>query len=258
MAAILKSFGYNIYDFEEHFVYHRHYWRRIFDGEAAVPIFKEMYKDVDAIMDMPSYIYWEQVAEAFPEAKVILVERDDEKWVNSLINMFKIIDTRVWFGWRARNNAITGPLLTLLKYSLSNTLGEIRPWFDEVFTLAFGPGAAKDSTYMSRDYMLRLYRAHNAHVRAHCSKERLLIYKMGDGWEPICKHLGVPVPKMDFPHANQKGGIVDDLMDGTGPGSARDLINKEIESRLRTFIVLVGACTALWYKKVEVAAMLGF
>ena len=63
------------------------------------PFFQEMFKDVDAIMDMPGYLYWEQIAEAFPEAKVILVERDENKWVESLIGMFKIIGDRRWFSF---------------------------------------------------------------------------------------------------------------------------------------------------------------
>lgn len=33
--------------------------------------------------------------------------------------------------------------------------------------------------------------------------ENLLIYKMGDGWEPICEFLGKPVPDAEFPWVNE-------------------------------------------------------
>jgi Sulfotransferase domain len=32
--------------------------------------------------------------------------------------------------------------------------------------------------------------------------ERLLVYEVGDGWEPLCRFLGVPVPDEPFPHVN--------------------------------------------------------
>ena len=35
------------------------------------------------VIDCPSYIFWREILEAFPDAKVILVERDPEKWVKS-------------------------------------------------------------------------------------------------------------------------------------------------------------------------------
>ena len=44
------------------------------------------------------------------------------------------------------------------------------------------------------DVLLSHYRAHNAAVQALVPKEKLLVYKIGDGWEPLCKFLGKPVP----------------------------------------------------------------
>jgi hypothetical protein len=31
---------------------------------------------------------------------------------------------------------------------------------------------------------------------------RLLVYRPGDGWEPLCRFLGAPVPAEDFPQLN--------------------------------------------------------
>jgi len=39
-------------------------------------------------------------------------------------------------------------------------------------------------------------------VRAHVPASRLLEYRAGDGWEPLCAALDVPVPDAPFPHAN--------------------------------------------------------
>ena len=32
--------------------------------------------------------------------------------------------------------------------------------------------------------------------------EKLLVYRLGDGWEPLCNFLGVPVPDVPYPHEN--------------------------------------------------------
>jgi len=46
------------------------------------------------------------------------------------------------------------------------------------------------------------YEAHNAAVRAGVDPRRLVEWQPGDGWEPICAALGVPVPADPFPHVN--------------------------------------------------------
>ena len=42
-------------------------------------------------------------------------------------------------------------------------------------------------------------------------KDKLLVYKCKEGWEPLCEFLGVEVPNVPFPHKNKAGSIFDDL-----------------------------------------------
>ena len=55
-----------------------------------------------------------------------------------------------------------------------------------------------------RDKMAAIaaYERHNAEVRADADPDRLLEWTPGDGWEPICDALDVPVPDEPFPHVN--------------------------------------------------------
>ena len=55
---------------------------------------------------------------------------------------------------------------------------------------------------ITRDYAIATYEAHVAAVKATVSPDRLLIYKIGDGWEPLCAHLNLPVPDVPFPRRN--------------------------------------------------------
>ena len=38
-------------------------------------------------------------------------------------------------------------------------------------------------------------------------KDRLLIYKIEDGWEPLCKFLDKPVPGVPFPRVNETKAV---------------------------------------------------
>ena len=40
-------------------------------------------------------------------------------------------------------------------------------------------------------------------VKATVPPERLLVHSLGDGWEPLCAHLGVPVPAQPYPSRNK-------------------------------------------------------
>ncbi len=51
------------------------------------------------------------------------------------------------------------------------------------------------------------YRAHYKNVRNITPPERLLEFKLSDGWEPLCKFLGKPVPDVPFPHVNDTNWV---------------------------------------------------
>ncbi|KAI9719514.1 MAG: hypothetical protein M1828_006221 [Chrysothrix sp. TS-e1954] len=48
------------------------------------------------------------------------------------------------------------------------------------------------------------YQEHYALVRRITPKDRLLEYKLSEGWAPLCNFLGKPVPDQDFPHLNEQ------------------------------------------------------
>jgi hypothetical protein len=52
------------------------------------------------------------------------------------------------------------------------------------------------------DVAMAAYERHNAEVRAGVPPERLVEWRPGDGWEPLCEALGLPVPEDRFPHEN--------------------------------------------------------
>ena len=70
MHAALKILGYKVYDYDENFYYLGKRWLKIMSEGGTKEDFYEMYKDVDASMDTPVCLFWEEMLEAFPDMKV--------------------------------------------------------------------------------------------------------------------------------------------------------------------------------------------
>jgi sulfotransferase family protein len=131
-----------------------------------------------ATVDWPACAFWRQLADANPGAPVLLSTRESsEKWWESYSGTILQAMTapvppedEAWMGRRA--------LMTDL---MPNTFS--RDW-------------------ETREGAIAGYERHNAAVRAAIPAERLIDYRAGDGWEPICAALGVDVPDEPFPHTN--------------------------------------------------------
>jgi len=69
-------------------------------------------------------------------------------------------------------------------------------------------------------------------------KDKLLILEISDGWDPLCKFLGVPVPDQPFPHKNKGGKIFDALQNH--PLMIR--YSREILATLSVYLTIGAYC----------------
>jgi Sulfotransferase domain len=68
--------------------------------------------------------------------------------------------------------------------------------------------AARFTTDWSDESAARIaYELHNARVRASVPADRLVEWQPEDGWEPLCRALGVEVPDTPFPHVNTRAAF---------------------------------------------------
>ena len=49
-----------------------------------------------------------------------------------------------------------------------------------------------------KDRLIQVFNAHNASVQHRVPQERLLVFRVQDGWEPLCAF-----PQLPFPHLNE-------------------------------------------------------
>lgn len=154
----------------------RPYGRREFD---------QILHDFHAVSDVGALAFVPELLEAYPEAKVLLVERDVESWYKSF----------------ERNNirAIWDPFTRAVSHLDRWTLSPIRATMDRWVQGCLDCHSADEMREKARD----IYRGHYALVRELTPKGRLLEFRLDQGWEPLCKFLDVPVPDEPFPRLNE-------------------------------------------------------
>jgi hypothetical protein len=133
-----------------------------------------------ASVDFPSAVLWRDLAEAFPDAAVLLSTRESAE---------------VW--WRSADATILATSRRHLTEGSDDPFAaEWHAMLRVMFDRAIGPDWDDPVAVMAA------YERHNAEVRASVPAERLIEYRPGDGWGAICERLGLPEPGTEIPHTN--------------------------------------------------------
>lgn len=200
MNEALTILGYECYDYMENYMYLGKDWSKIFREGGTKEDFRRMFENVDACMDVPSCYFWEEIHEAFPDAKIIFSERSSEDaWWKSF--------QAQW----AANQQITIKLMQYLSpsfYRMNNYgLAMCRCVFGLDLSDRFFWPAPKNELIFRK-----AYRTHNTYVMEKAPKDNLLVINYAEGWEPLCKFLGCPVPDVPFPHKNKNANITNEML----------------------------------------------
>ena len=155
---------------------HDEYWLGRLRGD---PIdWAELFADYEGIVDWPAVGYWRELIDTFREAKCILTVRDPAAWHASVM---KTIYPTIRAG-------LTSDRPRRQRMSEHNTSLIL----DGIFS-----GKAADASHA-----ISVYEAHNRAVQQAVPADRLLIYDVSEGWEPLANFLGVEPPEPAFPHRN--------------------------------------------------------
>lgn len=149
-------------------------WNEANEGRAD---FEAIFDGYKSAVDWPSAAFWKELADEYPDAKIILSSRSAESWYNS------ISDTILATVWAPENwppQAVEW--FKMVTKVLQRSLGDAR----------------------QKDELIATFHAHEAAVKAAIPADRLLVHQAKDGWKPLCDFLGVPVPDGDYPRTNSK------------------------------------------------------
>jgi hypothetical protein len=155
----------------------------------------ELLKGYHSACDMPIIGYYKQVIEKYNNASVIHTSRDAESWYKSMT------DTIFW----AIKPSPRRVLSMMIRLPFSSTLRKrlrILKFNGRMVEKFFG----KD--LKNKTKVIGNFNDYNQQVYKTVPKERLLVYDVKSGWEPLCKFLNVPVPLIPFPNSNTKDEFV--------------------------------------------------
>jgi hypothetical protein len=132
----------------------------------------------DAAVDWPACAFWRELAATNPDALILLSTRDSPErwWASMQATIVPAVKSRA-----------VSPDPALERHGLM-----VRELFQRTFSARWDEPAEA----------MAAYERHNDEVRRVADPARLLEWRPGDGWEPICGALGLPVPDAPFPHEN--------------------------------------------------------
>jgi hypothetical protein len=132
---------------------------------------EEVFKGYRATVDWPAATFWRELSEAYPDAKVILSLRPAAAWFAST-------------------------QATIFKPDYDDPKDDFQRMVSKVI------GDLFDRRMHDEARVIDVYNRHNETVQRVIPPERLLVYDVAQGWEPLCAFLGVPVPDGPLPKVN--------------------------------------------------------
>jgi hypothetical protein len=156
------------------------YWSCIAE-QQDVPTWDQVFDGYKATTDFPACNFYAELANHYPEAKVILTIRDEDSW-------FRSVNETIYTGWQLVPNWL--PRLVPRIGKLHNAISKL------IWNGTFAGRAGEP------EYAKAVFRAHNEAVQTTIAPNRLLVFQVSDGWQPLCEFLDVPIPEEPFPHTN--------------------------------------------------------
>lgn len=140
-------------------------WKALFTGYAAT-------------CDWPSCNYWREQLAVYPQAKVLLTERNPQQWHKSVMNT-------IW------PTTVTG---------LQSDDPRVRKGAQMAMEVIWEP--VFHGRIEEPEYAIARFLEHNQRVKDEVPASALLVYEPGQGWEPICDFLECAVPDVPYPSVN--------------------------------------------------------
>ncbi|KAL3482115.1 hypothetical protein BJX99DRAFT_217391 [Aspergillus californicus] len=151
------------------------------DPQLSAADFDEIIGHAEAVTDQPCAIFAPELIKAYPAAKVILNHRDVDAWYGSITALILPHARGFWY--------------------------HVLPWFqaDMYWAVQYTVHCFNKYFYDSLERNGKwVYEQHSATIKGLLvdEPERLLVWQVQDGWEPLCRFLDKPVPEEEFPSGN--------------------------------------------------------
>jgi hypothetical protein len=180
MQAAFQTLGYPCYHMKEVPKERGHLdaWHQLVTGQAPMS-WHDLFRRYEATVDMPACLYYKELMKAFPDAKVVLTVREPDRWYASFMTLHRFV------------NRLRGLGRVIPK------LGKMVRFTDALLEKTFAGS-------LDRDNCIRVFNEHNETVQRSVPPDRLLVFRVTQGWGPLCAFLGHDIPEgIPFPHLNE-------------------------------------------------------
>lgn len=177
---------------------HLDFWNKVAnDPPGKQHHWDEVFAKYTASVDNPASCVWKELLAAYPDAKVLLTlhPRGPEYWYESTMDTIYFTESM----WQFRFLALLTPFARKMHNMTSKLIWQ----------------RAHQGTMKDKAAALARYQEHIEEVKATVPADRLLIFTVDQGWEPLCKFLGVGIPKTEFPNVNDRKEIKKTIADIT-------------------------------------------
>ncbi|MGR3291064.1 MAG: sulfotransferase family protein [Paracoccaceae bacterium] len=138
-----------------------------------------MFEGFASQVDWPASYFWKELSAYYPDAKVILTDRDPEAWYESIRHTILPASE---IGRHEDPDPVNRKASEMM-YQIA---------LEKIFKGRLG----------ERNFAIKKMRAHRQEVIDTIPPERLLVFNITEGWGPLCTFLGVGTPAAPFPRGN--------------------------------------------------------
>ena len=150
-------------------------WQAAAEGQPVD--WGELFAGYNAAVDWPACSFYAQLMEVYPQAKVLLTVRDPEAWYESVMHTI----------YPSSTEEAASPDARAHRHMVKTLIWQ----------------GTFDGRFNDKQYALAVFEQHNQEVKNSVPADRLLVYDVKEGWEPLCRFLDVPVPAgTPFPRLN--------------------------------------------------------
>lgn len=140
------------------------------------PDWSAIYSGYESAVDWPTAGFYRELAAAYPSAQFVLTVRSPESWAASF-------------------SETIGKVMLMADQLPDEMQDWIRMAIRVRTRTGFPPG-------LGTAELEQAFQAHTEAVKAAIPAGRLLVYEVKEGWEPLCRFRGLPVPEEPFPRTN--------------------------------------------------------
>jgi hypothetical protein len=152
--------------------------------------FDKIFGPYDAVLEIPVICFVEELIAAYPEAKVIVTQQDVDSWLRSMDSTGgRVLRWPLWNTLANWDSTHAGPFWEFSKKAMPASFHTM-------------------TDFSAKSPARQAFRDHYELVRRTVPAERMLEYRVEEGWGPLCKFLDKDLPHQKFPRVDDSKDFV--------------------------------------------------